>query len=59
MFENGRLPITKNVISPNIRCWIKNEQEVYRYMPAMERQYDVFDVAGVNIDVIGLLFNHL
>jgi hypothetical protein len=31
--------------------WYKNGQEFYRYMPAMERQYDVFDVAGVNIDV--------
>ena len=31
--------------------WYKNGEEFYRYMPAMERQYDVFDVAGVNIDV--------
>ena len=31
--------------------WYKNGQEFYRYMPSMERQYDVFDVAGVNIDV--------
>ena len=31
--------------------WYKNGQEFYRYMPGMERQYDVFDVPGVNIDV--------
>ena len=31
--------------------WYKNGQEFYRFMPAMKRQYDVFDVAGVNIDV--------
>ena len=31
--------------------WYKNGQEFYRFMPAMDRQYDVFDVKGVNIDV--------
>ena len=30
--------------------WYKNGEEFYRYMPSMERQYDVFDVPGVNID---------
>jgi len=31
--------------------WYKNGEEFFRYMPAMERQYDVFDVSGVNIDL--------
>ena len=31
--------------------WYKNGQEFFRYMPAMQRQYDVFDVDGVSIDV--------
>ena len=31
--------------------WYKNGEEFYRFMPAMERQYEVFDVNGVNIDV--------
>ena len=31
--------------------WYKNGEEFYRYMPAMERQYDVFRVQGVHIDL--------
>ena len=39
--------------------WYKNGQEFYRFMPGMDRQYDVFDVAGVNIDVSFQKFHQL
>ena len=34
--------------------WYKNGEEFYRFMPAMENQFEVFRVSGVNIDVSNL-----
>ena len=31
--------------------WYKDGHEFFRYMPSMDRDYDVFDVPGVNINV--------
>ena len=32
--------------------WYKDGKEFYRYMPGLERQFEVFSVPGVNIEVI-------
>ena len=32
--------------------WYKDGREFYRYMPGLDRQFEVFSVPGVNIEVI-------
>ena len=31
--------------------WYKNGEEFFRFMPSMEKQYEVFPVNGITIDV--------
>ena len=34
--------------------WYKNGEEFFRFMPSMEKQYEVFPVNGITIDVSGM-----